>query len=131
MCVTNITVGEKCILSHKIETYIKSINLSEIIIMGYYDSVIFTNLLTEYQRVYQIPICYLQETRGCGTAGGLRIFKNRILHNNPDLIVLLHGDISSDYPLKDMISFHNSKGGDVTLLGVKYSPLLHPNDTSL
>lgn len=53
---------------------------------------------------------YLQEFTPLGTAGGMYHFRDQIRSGNPDAFFILNGDVCADFPLKEMLEFHKSKG---------------------
>ena len=50
---------------------------------------------------------YLQEYSALGTAGGIYHFRDQIMTGNPDMIVVMNADVCGDFPLQDMLEFHN------------------------
>lgn len=49
---------------------------------------------------------YLQEYTSLGTAGGIYHFRDRIMSGNPEAFFVLNGDICADFPLHEMMAFH-------------------------
>lgn len=65
-----------------------------------------------------------------GTGGGLVHFKKQIEEGNPDLLLFLHGDVASTFPLRELVRFHVEncahKGTNqlVSIMGTR----VHPRD---
>jgi len=51
---------------------------------------------------------YLQEYSALGTAGGMYHFRDQILTGNPDLFFVMNADVCGDFPLQEMLEFHQS-----------------------
>lgn len=52
---------------------------------------------------------YLQEFTTLGTAGGLYHFRDQIRSGNPEAFFVLNGDVCADFPLVEMLRFHQGK----------------------
>ena len=71
-------------------------------------------------QVYATFSSYLQEFQPLGTVGGLYHFRDQIMLGNPDALIVLYADISSDFPLKEMWEFHKAHNhGKHTVLGTE------------
>ena len=44
-----------------------------------------------------------------GTAGGLYHFRDQIRCGNPDYFFVLNGDVCADFPLVEMLQFHEQR----------------------
>lgn len=97
-------------IQHHIEACVKVPNLKEIIIFGYYPPSDLSNFVTEMAQKYNVVIRYFQEYRSLGTAGGMYHFRDQIRFGNPEGFFLLHGDVCGDFPLEEILEFHQSKG---------------------
>ena len=53
---------------------------------------------------------YLQEYTALGTAGGMFHFRDQILSGSPSHLFVLNCDTCCDFPLQEMLDFHESKG---------------------
>lgn len=57
----------------------------------------------------RLVLCrYLQEYSALGTAGGMYHFRDQILTGNPDLFFVMNADVCGDFPLQEMLEFHQS-----------------------
>lgn len=69
-----------------------------------------------------VTVCrYLQEYTALGTAGGLYHFRDQILAGTPDYFFVMNADVCGDFPLQEMLKFHQSKptGTYCTILGAE------------
>lgn len=72
------------------------------------------------QNLYdRVNIRYLQEFTALGTAGGMYHFRDQISAGNPAAFFVLNGDVCADFPLAELLDFHSSKGGIVTIMGTE------------
>jgi len=79
-------------------------------------------------------ICrYLQEYSALGTAGGMYHFRDQILTGNPDLFFVMNADVCGDFPLREMLEFHQSvdTSPHFTILGTEVGALCCLQDTSI
>jgi len=76
---------------------------------------------------------YLQEYSALGTAGGMYHFRDQILTGNPDLFFVMNADVCGDFPLQEMLEFHQSvdTSPHFTMLGTEVSVLCCLNNTEL
>ena len=54
-----------------------------------------------------------------GTGGGIFVFKDRIMEDNPEFIFLLHSDVICSFPLDQIREFHKKHGQFATIMGTK------------
>ena len=73
--------------------------------------------LRKYEKEYGIKITCSLEDEPLGTAGPIRLAKHLICADNPEeLFFVFNSDIICDFPIKEMIEFHKSHGGEGTLM---------------
>lgn len=79
-------------------------------------------------------LSYLQEYAPLGTAGGIYHFRDQIKSGNPSSFILMHGDVCGDFPLVDMMKFHQDKMNQalITIMGteVYHSVFIKQNTVS-
>ena len=92
-------------------------NLQEILMIGSYDEGLFSRFFDSVWRRFNIQIRYLREEKALGTAGGIRFFREEILHGNPASLFVLHCDVCCSFPLNEMMHFHLKHEGTCTVLG--------------
>ena len=59
-----------------------------------------------------LNVRYLQEFAPLGTAGGLYHFRDQIRSGDPDAFFVLNGDVCAEFPLKEMLKFHQIKSDE-------------------
>ena len=104
-------VAGQPILSQHIRSLVQLGNVSEVLLMGFYDESFLAYNIKSASREFDIPVSYLREPEALGTAGGLYHFRERILQGDPDHVIVMHGDICCNFPLKQIVNFHLSHGG--------------------
>jgi len=73
--------------------------------------------LWKYEKEYGIKITCSLEEEPLGTAGPIRLAKDIICNENPEgLFFVFNSDIICDFPIKEMIEYHKSHGGEGTLM---------------
>lgn len=53
---------------------------------------------------------YLQEYSALGTGGGIYHFRDQIVSGNPEAFFVMNADVSSAFPLTEMLSFQKEHG---------------------
>ena len=108
------------IVQHHIEACVKVKDLKEILLLGFYSSTEMSTFVAEMNRLFSVNIRYLQEFAPLGTAGGMHHFRDQIRAGSPDAFFVMNGDVCADFPLEDMLTFHQSKNNAVaTILGTE------------
>ena len=98
-------------IQHHIEALSRVDNLTEILILGFYPNSEMAGFVAEMNGAYKVAggIRYLQEYTALGTAGGIYHFRDRILAGNPDCFFVINGDVCADFPLKELLTFHQAQ----------------------
>jgi len=108
------------IVQHHIEACVKVKDLKEILLLGFYSSTEMSTFVAEMNRLFSVNIRYLQEFAPLGTAGGIHHFRDQIRAGSPDAFFVMNGDVCADFPLEDMLAFHQSKNNAIaTILGTE------------
>jgi mannose-1-phosphate guanylyltransferase len=71
------------------------------------------------QSEFKITIRYLQEYKSLGTGGGLYHFRDVIRSGNPKSIFVINGDTAGDFPMREMLEFHERINACFTILGTE------------
>jgi len=115
-------VGGQAIIGHLIESCIALEDLSEILLLGFYqqDGMLqIENLQKLVQKFVEKrnhngdnrrapAIRYLQEFTRMGTAGGMYHFRDQIRHGNPEAFLVINGDVCGDFDFESMLSQHRA-----------------------
>ncbi|KAJ1917522.1 hypothetical protein H4219_003155 [Mycoemilia scoparia] len=126
-------VGGKPIIWHQISALSKVEGLKEIILIGFFEDVVFRSFLDKCSDEY------LREFTQLGTAGGLYHFRDMILRGNPKNVFVLYTDICSSFPLNELLKHHEKQGRVGTIMVTKvdrnlannYGCVVVDNETSL
>lgn len=74
------------------------------------------NFLKEFETNLDIKITISQETEPLGTAGPLALARDKLVDDSGEPFFALNSDVISEYPLKQMIQFHKSHGGEASIM---------------
>lgn len=77
------------------------------------------NFLKEFETKLDIKITISRETEPLGTAGPLALARDKLVDGSGEPFFVLNSDVISEYPLKQMIVFHNSHGGEASIMVTK------------
>lgn len=76
------------------------------------------NFLKEFEKK-DIKITCSEETEPLGTAGPLALARDILRDDSDEPFFVLNSDVICDYPLKEMIEFHKSHGGEASIMVTK------------
>jgi len=77
------------------------------------------NFLKDFEEKLDIKITCSQETEPLGTAGPLALARDKLIDGSGEPFFVLNSDVISEYPLKEMIEFHKSHGGEASIMVTK------------
>lgn len=80
---------------------------------------VMLNFLKDFESKLGIKITCSQETEPLGTAGPLALARDKLADKSGEPFFVLNSDVISDYPLKEMIAFHKSHGGEASIMVTK------------
>jgi len=110
------------ILWHCLTAISKVPDITEVILIGYYDESVFRDFIKESSREFpQFRIQYLREYQALGTAGGLYHFRDAILKGKPDRFFVLNSDVCCSFPLEAMLKLFEEKDAEAVILGTRVS----------
>jgi mannose-1-phosphate guanylyltransferase len=113
-------VAGKPILSHSVDALATVPTVKEIILIGFYEDHVFKDFISDTQKQYpHLTVKYLREYKAMGTAGGLYHFRDVILRGNPSKFFVIHADVCSSFPLKEISEFFEEKGAKAVILGTR------------
>lgn len=85
------------------------------------------NFLKDFETKLGIKITCSQETEPLGTAGPLALARDKLVDEHCEPFFVLNSDVISEYPLKQMIDFHKSHGGEASIMVTKVNLNAHTN----
>lgn len=80
---------------------------------------VMLNFLKDFEKKLGIKITCSQETEPLGTAGPLALARDKLVDASGEPFFVLNSDVISEYPLKEMIEFHKSHGGEASIMVTK------------
>lgn len=80
---------------------------------------VMLNFLKGFEAKLEIKITCSQETEPLGTAGPLALARDKLIDDSGEPFFVLNSDVISEYPLKQMIEFHKSHGGEASIMVTK------------
>ena len=80
---------------------------------------VMLNFLKDFETKLGIKITCSQETEPLGTAGPLALARDKLADKSGEPFFVLNSDVISEYPLKEMIAFHKSHGGEASIMVTK------------
>ncbi|RVE50026.1 hypothetical protein evm_005232 [Chilo suppressalis] len=108
------------LIQHHIHACAKLKECKEILIIGAYTTNLMAQFISDMQKEYHVIIRYLQEFAPLGTGGGLYHFRDQIRAGNPMAFFLLNGDVCADFPLRELLTFHEERPTAlVTIMGTE------------
>jgi len=81
------------------------------------------NFLKKFEAKLGIKISCSQETEPLGTAGPLALARDKLIDDSGEPFFVLNSDVICEYPLKQMIEFHKSHGGEASIMVTKVRKL--------
>ncbi|XP_060202031.1 mannose-1-phosphate guanylyltransferase 1-like [Lycium barbarum] len=113
-----VDFANKPMILHQIEA-LKAIGVTEVVLAINYQPKIMQNFLKEFEKRLDIKITCSQETEPLGTAGPLALARDILRDDSGEPFFVLNSDVICDYPLKEMIEFHKSHGGEASIMVTK------------
>ncbi|KAG5533369.1 hypothetical protein RHGRI_027528 [Rhododendron griersonianum] len=98
---------------------LKAIGVTEVVLAINYQPEVMLNFLKEFETKIGIKITCSQETEPLGTAGPLALARDKLIDETGEPFFVLNSDVISEYPLKEMIQFHKSHGGEASIMVTK------------
>ncbi|KAM7262724.1 hypothetical protein ACFE04_000407 [Oxalis oulophora] len=98
---------------------LKAIGVTEVVLAINYQPEVMLNFLKDFESKLGIKITCSQETEPLGTAGPLALARDKLVDGSGKPFFVLNSDVISDYPLKEMIEFHQRHGGEASIMVTK------------
>ncbi|EPS66224.1 hypothetical protein M569_08552 [Genlisea aurea] len=113
-----VDFANKPMILHQIEA-LKDAGVTEVVLAINYQPEVMLNFLKDFEAKLGIKITCSQETEPLGTAGPLALARDKLLDSSNEPFFVLNSDVISEYPLKAMIEFHKSHGGEASIMVTK------------
>ncbi|KAJ0458409.1 putative nucleotidyltransferase [Helianthus annuus] len=113
-----VDFANKPMILHQIEA-LKDIGVTEVVLAINYQPEVMLNFLKDFESKLGIKITCSQETEPLGTAGPLALARDKLADESGEPFFVLNSDVISEYPLKEMIAFHKSHGGEASIMVTK------------
>jgi mannose-1-phosphate guanylyltransferase len=121
------------ILEHQIEALAKA-NVNTIVLAVNYQPETMMSAIALLESKYSVKIICSVETEPLGTAGPLALAARHLDDGNNEPFFVLNSDVTCNYPLEQMLSFHRHHGREGTILVTrvqepsKYGVVVHNED---
>jgi mannose-1-phosphate guanylyltransferase len=113
-----VDFANKPMILHQIEA-LKAAGVTEVVLAINYQPEVMLSFLKEFETRLAIKIVCSQETEPMGTAGPLALARDKLDDGSGDPFFVLNSDVISEYPLREMIAFHKSHGGEASIMVTK------------
>mmetsp|Transcript_11314 Transcript_11314/g.22855 ORF Transcript_11314/g.22855 Transcript_11314/m.22855 type:complete len:359 (-) Transcript_11314:4940-6016(-) len=106
----------KAMVLHQIEALV-AVGVTEVVLAVNYQPHVMEAFLANEQEKLGIKITTSRETEPMGTAGPIKLAEAHLNDGQPFFV--LNSDVTCDYPFKEMLEFHKSRGAEGTILVTK------------
>lgn len=80
---------------------------------------VMLGFLKEFEENLGIKIVCSREYEPMGTAGPLALARDKLIDGSGEPFFVLNSDVISEYPLKQMVEFHKTHGGEASIMVTK------------
>lgn len=94
-----IPIAGKPMIDHAIYACKTIPNLKSIFLLGFYEEREFSVYSSRISAEIGLPVRYIKETKGLGSAGGLHAFRETFTQDDPSFVVIINGDVCCSFPL--------------------------------
>ncbi|GFP86328.1 probable mannose-1-phosphate guanylyltransferase 1 [Phtheirospermum japonicum] len=77
---------------------------------------VMLNFLKDFEAQLGIKITCSKETEPLGTGGPLALARDKLIDGCGEPFFVLNSDVICEYPLKEMLQFHKSHGGEASIM---------------
>jgi mannose-1-phosphate guanylyltransferase len=92
-------IAGRALLHHPIAAAAALPGITAVFVLGFYEEREFALYLSTKSSEVGVPVRYLCESRGHGSAGGLHQFRAALLEEKPQHIFILNCDVCCSFPL--------------------------------
>eukprot|EP01130_Rhizamoeba_saxonica_P008455 TRINITY_DN3425_c0_g1_i1.p1 TRINITY_DN3425_c0_g1~~TRINITY_DN3425_c0_g1_i1.p1 ORF type:complete len:362 (-),score=83.88 TRINITY_DN3425_c0_g1_i1:38-1123(-) len=105
----------KAMVVHQIEA-LKEAGVDTVVLAVNYRPESMANVLAPYEEELGVKIVYSQESEPLGTAGPIALAKEHLTDETGSPFFVLNSDVTSEFPLGDLLEFHNNHGAEGTIM---------------
>ncbi|PIN07933.1 GDP-mannose pyrophosphorylase/mannose-1-phosphate guanylyltransferase [Handroanthus impetiginosus] len=113
-----VEFANKPMILHQIEA-LKAIGVTEVVLAINYQPELMLNFLKDFEAKLDIKITCSQENEPLGAAGPLALARDKLIDGSGEPFFVLNSDVICEYPLKELIEFHKSHGGEASIMVTK------------
>eukprot|EP00245_Coleochaete_scutata_P009373 TRINITY_DN3073_c0_g1_i1.p1 TRINITY_DN3073_c0_g1~~TRINITY_DN3073_c0_g1_i1.p1 ORF type:complete len:362 (-),score=79.27 TRINITY_DN3073_c0_g1_i1:1045-2130(-) len=113
-----VDFANKPMILHQIEA-LRDAGVTEVVLAINYQPEVMLSFLKDFEAKLKIKITCSQEKEPMGTAGPLALARDKLLDGSGEPFFVLNSDVISEYPLRQMLAFHKSHGGEASLMVTK------------
>lgn len=113
-----VDFANKPMILHQIEA-LKDAGVTEVVLAIAYQPSVMMSFLKEHEARLGIKITCSEEETPMGTAGPLALARDLLDDGTGEPFFMLNADVICDYPLKEVLAYHKSHGGEATILVTK------------
>ncbi|KAK3240987.1 Mannose-1-phosphate guanylyltransferase 1 [Cymbomonas tetramitiformis] len=113
-----VDFANKPLILHQLEA-LKEAGVTEVVLALNYQPQVLLSYLEEYGLKLGMTISCSQETEPMGTAGPLALARDKLVDDAGSPFFVLNSDVICDYPLKEMLAYHQEKGAEGTIMVTK------------
>lgn len=113
-----VDFANKPMILHQIEA-LKACGVDEVVLAINYQPEVMLSFLKDFETKLGIKITCSQENEPMGTAGPLALARDKLIDGSGAPFFVLNSDVISEYPLKEMIEFHEKHGGEASIMVTK------------
>ena len=110
--------GNKPMICHQIEA-LKEAGCDEVVLAINYRPQVMMDFLKEWEVKLGIKITCSQEPEPMGTAGPLALARAILDDGSGTPFFVLNSDVICEYPLRELLAFHEARGAEVSILVTK------------
>lgn len=115
-----IPVAGRPMVHHPIHACKAIPNLKAIFLLGFYEEKEFALYISSLSTEIGVPVRYIKESKGLGSAGGLYAFREVLLEDSPSYVFVLNCDVCCSFPLAELLEAHQSHPGAMGTMLVKH-----------
>lgn len=113
-----VDFANKPMIIHQIEA-LKDAGCDEVVLAINYRPHVMMDFIKEWEVKLGIKITCSQEPEPMGTAGPLALAREILDDGSGTPFFVLNSDVTCDYPLRELMEYHKSKGAEATILVTK------------